>query len=265
MADCGQQRSPDLVGLGEWSRLGRSLAEPDPVQDDRDLGCEGSGQALVLCLEESSAEGEDEPVSGGHIGLCLARAGARWSCAGEGSPLVLSLLEKCRGGEPEGLQDPLQHLLKGALAAEDAAGEVGQGAGLGGRSGCLPGAAGGQVDHRADQRGDQDEHQQRESVVGLADRERVQGRREVVVEQHGAEDGGDQGRRKAADKGHDDRDQQEEEHVADEVELVTEGNQGHGQQRREQEGKGIATQLAPPAETAATVGQARCPCRCAGG
>ena len=75
----------------------------------------------------------------------------------------------------------------------------------------------------------------------------------------GPEDGGDQGRRQAADERHDDGDQEEEEHVADEVELVAEGHQGHGQQRRQHDGQDVAANLASAAEAAAPVREGDAP------
>ena len=184
VADGGQQRGADLVGLGERRRLGRGPAEPDVVEDDGGLGRERADQALVLGLEQAVRAGP------GRAGPRPApRCRRRWAGRTAGPALATAAqpssvaLQQGDRGEAEGLPDPLQHLRQRLLAAQHAAGEVGQGARLGGCPGRLPGAPRRQVDRRADQRRHQDEDEQREGVVGLADGEGVQRRGEVVVEE----------------------------------------------------------------------------------
>ena len=53
VADGGQQRGADLVGLRERSCLGGGPAQPDVVQHDRGLRGERADEALVLGLQQA--------------------------------------------------------------------------------------------------------------------------------------------------------------------------------------------------------------------
>ena len=134
--------------------------------------------------EQPSAEGEDEPVAGRHLGVGVAGPGDRRARRSRPVPSR----RRSRSSSVTEVRAKVSRTRSSIsderlLAAQHAAGEVGQGARLGGRAGGLPGAPRRQVDRRADQRRHQDEDQQREGVVGLADGQRVQRRGEVVVEQ----------------------------------------------------------------------------------
>ncbi len=200
--------------------------------------------------------------AGGDLGVRFAGPGHGGTGARDRHPAAVAAFQQRDRGEGEGLPDPVQHLRQRLLAAQHAAREVRQGARLRGRARCLPGASRSQVDRRADQHRHQDEDEQSEGVVGLADGEGVQGWGEVVVEEGGTQDGGDQGRGQAAHEGHHDREQQEEEHVAHQVELAAERSQGQRQQGRQQDGEGIALQLAPGCRGCHGRGAETCPARC---
>ena len=58
VADGGEQRGADLVGLRERCGLGGGPAQPDVVEHDRRLGRERADQALVFGLQQSSAQRE---------------------------------------------------------------------------------------------------------------------------------------------------------------------------------------------------------------
>ena len=197
VADGGQQRGADLVGLGERRRLGGRPAQPDVVEHDGRLRGERADQPLVLGLRAAARTGP------GRAGRRPApRCPRRWAArppvrrsppAAQPSSLRSSSVTEV---EAEGLPHASSISDERLLAAEHAAGEVGQGARLGGGPRRLPGTSGRQVDRRADQRRHQHEDEEREGVVGLADGQGVQRRREVVVEQRGAQ------RRRRSGPGH---------------------------------------------------------------
>ena len=74
VSDCGEQRRPHPVTLGDRDRGGGRLAEPVPLEDDGGLRGEGTGDALVLGAQRPSAQREHERVAGGHLGVGVLRA-----------------------------------------------------------------------------------------------------------------------------------------------------------------------------------------------
>ena len=94
--------------------------------------------------------------------------------------------------------------------------------GLGARARSLGRAAGGEGDEAADDRGDGEEDDEGEDVLALADREGVERRREVPVDEQEAADRCGERRPEAADGGDADDEQQEEQEDARQPDLVAE-------------------------------------------
>ena len=107
---------------------------------------------------------------------------------------IVVAVQQGDAGDGEGLLHSVQQRGQRLFAAQQAAGEGGEGFGLGVGAGGLTGASGGGVDDAGDQCRDHDEDDQREEILGLGDGERVDGRDEVVVEQQAGHERGDDAR-----------------------------------------------------------------------
>ena len=93
--------------------------------------------------------------------------------------------------------------------------------GLGAGAGSLRCASRSEVDEHADHCGDGEEDDEREDVLALADRERVERRREVPVDEQEAADRSDERRQEPADGRDADDEQQEEEQDARQADFVS--------------------------------------------
>ena len=153
VADGGQQRGADLVGLGERRGLGGGPAEPDVVEHDGGLGGERADQALVLGLEQAVRTGRGR-AGRRRAPRCRRRRAGRRPDRRSRPGVQPSSVRSSRVTEvrPKVSRTRCSICDERLLAAQHAAGEVGQGARLGGGPGRLPGASGREVDRRADQR-----------------------------------------------------------------------------------------------------------------
>ena len=84
-------------------------------------------------------------------------------------------------GEPEGRAEVLDEARQGIVLRHQPAGQASQRLRLSAAPGCLGPQSRGAVDEHAHHHRDEDEHEDREEVLGLRDRERADRRREVPV------------------------------------------------------------------------------------
>jgi hypothetical protein len=143
---------------------------------------------------------------------------------------------------------------RGALAAQHAAGQIGQRLGVGTGPRGLAGTPGRDVHDHAHRHGHHDERRERQGVLPLVDGEPVDRRREEEVEQQRSGDRGEQRRVEPAGEGDADHGDEEHQDVAGEGQLAAHV----GQQQREQGQSGDGQ---PEAEVTARPGQPAGPAR----
>ena len=186
VADRVQQRGPGAVGLGDDGGLGGAVGELLALADGGGLGGEGREQPLVGGADRS---GDAQPE------LLAQRAssvgGSVVGCAhlGDRRPTrrrASVTLEERDGPEAEGLAGATEELGQRGLAPQDAPGEPGQDRRLGRGATGLRRTPDDALDQGRDEGGHRDEHQERQGVVLVGDREGVERRGEVVVEQQAA-------------------------------------------------------------------------------
>ena len=116
--------------------------------------------------------------------------------------------------------------------------ELGEGLRLGAIAGTVCSAACGERDEGADHGGDRQEDEEGEQVLALGDRERVDRRGEVPVDEQEADHRRGEGRPDATDGRHADDEEQEEEQHARQAEVVAQVRQyprQHGERDRREE------------------------------
>ena len=157
---------------------------------------------------------------------CLGALRHPIAARGLDPPAALVPMQDRRAVEPEQARRP-----SSTAADRGRAGETGERFRLGADPPRLRRAPRSERDDAADDRRDGDEDDDREDVLALADRERVQGRDEVPVDEQGAHDCAGQRRPESADRGdHDDEEQEEQQH-ARQLELVAHVREDDRQQR----------------------------------
>ena len=152
---------------------------------------------------------------------------------------------------PRGVEEPAgrREQPRGVVArGEQAVGEHGQRVGLGPRRAGLGRTPGRVVDDRRDGDPDGDEDRDGEDVLRLGDRQRVERRREEVVEQQGARQGRHDGRREAADEGRRHHDDHQRHRLDRQAVEVGGGVEGEAQQCRRHQAEDEPGQPARPAE-----------------
>ena len=167
-------------------------------------------------------------------------------------PPSLDVVEDDDRVEPE---DPAQPFEQGRHRR--CAGEAGECLGLGAGPRAVRRAPGGEGDEGAHDRRHGEEDRQREQVLALRDRERVERRREVPVDEEEAGHGCRERGPDAADGGDDDDQQEEEQEDAREAEMGAEVREHPGQERQRDGREQEAEANAPPREGAGSAGPRR--------
>ena len=129
--------------------------------------------------------------------------------------------------------------------AEQGVGQLGQGRGLPLRCHRPLGPPGARVHDEGDDDGDQDEHDERDGVLGLRDREGADGVGEEPVEQQRARHGADERRSDAAEEGDEHGDQQVERHGERQAGVLGEQDEQTGDRGRRDEGDDVPQANSP--------------------
>ena len=241
VADRGEQRGPHPVAFGQRLGLGRLGTQPLPVQRGRRLGGvpgqQGRRGRGVLPGDHQGQVGPDVDARRRRQHPVDAARGGPHPPAGH--PLLQLGLPAVGPGEV------LEHGGGGVGAAQHGLRQLEQRGRLLAGPGGLHRAPGGQVDDAADGDRDGHEQQQRQQLARLGDRERVDRRGEVPVEQQAGRHGGEHGGPEAADHrdGHH-RNQVDQDEVG-QVQVRPRGREDHGEQRQQDRGQQHARQPPP--------------------
>ena len=235
VADRGEQRAAQPVGLADLAGRRGLLGEPFLAQRDRGLGGERLDDPPVGGGEDPSTQDERELVVDRDVDVGLARASRHGVAADAGGDLPgvrrRAGCRACAAASGPTLQQRRRWSGRTspgpARAARSAVGSprstlpatVDSVSRLGPGPGGLGRTAGGQVDHGAHADGDEQEDQQGQQVLPLGDGELVQRWGEEVVEQQEADDRGGQRRVEPADERDRDDEAEEQQDVGVEAEA----------------------------------------------
>ena len=214
MRDGREDRQPQVVHALEVVRLrrvGLELLDADRAGELRDERIEQA--ALVV---GDGRPGEREHVAGVDAQRRL-RALGRHADVRVGDPVPIVPVPEGDAVEGEGASDRLEELDDRGRPRKPC-----ERLGLGPRPLPFGGAPRSEGDEAADRHRHDEEDRERQQVLALADRERVERRREVPVGEQEAGDGRAERRPDAADRGDDDDHEQVEEQDARQSELVAE-------------------------------------------
>ena len=199
-------------------RLGLELAELDR---GRELLDECLQHALVAAAERLAREREHVlRVELDRRRALLGRRRRPFAARRLDAPAALATVEHGCSVEVEHATEAVEH-----GGGRRRAGETQERIRLRARPRALGRPTGRERHEPAHRHGDGEEDDEREDVLALADRERVQRRDEVPVDEEKAADGRGQRRPETADRGHQHDEQQEEEHHGRQPDLVAEGSE----------------------------------------